>query len=333
MKKKSASRKAADIGLPDAGIIESLTLDAVKVDELVREFLTAQSLQVLPQNSFGDSVNQFVDKDDRHAVELFVNEALTGQVKHLLSKEDIERTDVTEAMEEYREERERLFTEGRERIWKKGRKFKPRPDGYDSEVDGPWEDQPGAIILDENAQDDDVSIAVAESPPLSATTSTRGRRGRRGGRGAAGTKATAKTTTAVGRKPGTGRGRKKVVSEDEEEDESDHNMKLDNDDESESQLFVSSKSRHAPAHATAGASSKAKATTATSRAAPATVTAKRQTKLDFSQPQPSSRPSRAAATPANRKAVIVIGSDDDIEDSDDDAFEDVPPVRSARGRR
>jgi double-strand break repair protein MRE11 len=334
MKKKSASRKVADVELPDAGIIESLTLDAVKVDELVREFLTAQSLQVLPQNSFGDSVNQFVDKDDRHALELFVNEALTGQVKHLLSKEDIERTDVTEAMEEYREERERLFTQSRDRAWKKGRKLKPRPDGYDSDLDGPWEDQPGAVILDENAEDDSMSIVVPESPPPSATASTRGRGRGRGGRGAASTtmrKTAAKPAAAASKKPATGRGRKKIVSDDEEEDESDHNMKLDDDDESESQLFVSSRARRAPAQTTAGASSRAKAATTSSRAAPATATAKRQSKFDFSQP--SARPSRAAATPARRTAAIVIESDDDDIDDSDDAFEDAPPPVRSSGRR
>ena len=49
--------------LPDQSILEQLSLDSVKVERLVKEFLTAQSLTILPQNSFGDAVTQFVDKD------------------------------------------------------------------------------------------------------------------------------------------------------------------------------------------------------------------------------------------------------------------------------
>jgi double-strand break repair protein MRE11 len=112
-KKKTAGRKTKElVELPEASVLAEMALDAVKVEELVREFLTAQSLTILPQNSFGDSVSQFVDKDDRHAMEVFVDESLTLQVKHLLSAEQNDPDDVLEAMEEYRVKLESLFAAG-----------------------------------------------------------------------------------------------------------------------------------------------------------------------------------------------------------------------------
>ena len=108
-KKKGATRAGnIDVDLPDKE-----SLDSVKVEELVREFLTAQSLTVLPQNFFGDSVNQFVAKDDKHAMEIFVDESLSAQVKNLLKAENtLSRPEITEEMENYRVQREKLFREG-----------------------------------------------------------------------------------------------------------------------------------------------------------------------------------------------------------------------------
>lgn len=89
-----------------------LSLDTVKVEKLVREFLTAQSLTILPQNSFGDAVAQFVDKDDKHAMEMFVNESLANQIKHLLDSNDVDEDDITDAMDVYRTKLEELFAAG-----------------------------------------------------------------------------------------------------------------------------------------------------------------------------------------------------------------------------
>jgi double-strand break repair protein MRE11 len=347
-KKKTATAiRQSAIDLPDASVIEAITLDAVKVDELVREFLTAQSLAVLPQNAFGDSVNQFVDKDDRHALELFVNESLAGQVKHLLGEEDIERTDVTEAMDSYREEREKLFAAGQARTWQKSRKLKPKPDGYDSDLDGPWEEQTAAIIFDEN---DDGSVAhnngdvaMADTSPPGRTSSGRGRaRGRAGRTATTSTRktATSSKSTATAK---AGRGKKKVISDDEDEEESDINMKLINDDEdeesdSQANLFVSSRGNTTTAGASKPASKSTTSRTTASRTAAAASKAsvsavKRQTKLDFSQPAPvaSSRPSRSLASKS--KPIVIDSDDDDIEDSSDDAFEDAPQVQPGTSRR
>jgi double-strand break repair protein MRE11 len=98
--------------LPEESVLAQLSIDTVKVDKLVKEFLTAQSLTILPQNSFGDAVAQFVDKDDKHAMEVFVNESLSSQIKHLLDSNDVDEEDIAEVMDTYRAKLEELFADG-----------------------------------------------------------------------------------------------------------------------------------------------------------------------------------------------------------------------------
>src|SRR3954452_18180221 len=97
--------------MPEESVIAQLSIDNVKVEKLGREFLTAQSLTILPQNSFGDAVSQYVDKDDKHAMETFVNQSLENQFKHLMV---IDRDDeeLQDAMDEYRAKREEMFAAG-----------------------------------------------------------------------------------------------------------------------------------------------------------------------------------------------------------------------------
>ena len=79
-KKKQATRALKNnVDEPDDQVLADLSIDSIKVDKLVKEFLTAQTLTILPQNSFGDAVSQFVDKDDKHAMEIFVKQSLTTQ--------------------------------------------------------------------------------------------------------------------------------------------------------------------------------------------------------------------------------------------------------------
>lgn len=84
----------------------------MKVEKLVKEFLTAQSLTILPQNSFGDAVTQFVDKDDKHAMEMFVNESLATQLKHLMDANDVDEEEIANEMETYKTQLEELFASG-----------------------------------------------------------------------------------------------------------------------------------------------------------------------------------------------------------------------------
>ncbi|WEW56974.1 meiotic recombination [Emydomyces testavorans] len=365
-KKKSAALARGKTDAPDETAVSHLaSLDTVKVERLVREFLTAQSLTILPQNSFGDAVSQFVDKDDKHAMEMFVNESLESQIKHLMDldrdndgggaaeyDEDEAQESLQAAMDKYREQLEDLFSKGKGKRRGGRKRFKPKPDGWDSEFDGAWEDQPGALIHsghedDLEADENEDEVPTTNRKRGAAAASTRGARGGRA-RGAASSRGKTSTTSARSRRP-------QVVSEDDDENESPEDVvMLDdvNEDSNEDQdsLFVQ-QSRPAAA---APSSRTRKTTTATTsastrkppaRAAAATRAKPSQATLNFSRSsQPSQsqtiagtsstsgagrRPTRNAAAKATRNVGVISDIEDD---EDDDAFEPVKAV-STRSRR
>ncbi|RAL17061.1 MRX complex nuclease subunit [Aspergillus homomorphus CBS 101889] len=257
--------------LDEAAISHLSTLDTVKVEQLVRDFLATQSLTILPQNSFGDAVAQFIDKDDKHALEMFVNESLESQIKHLMAldrdAEDIDagealaQSSLQKAMERYRTQMEDMFTQGakkRSRGARGGkRRYKPKPDGWDSEFDGVWEDQPGALIHSDNEREGPNQEVAAEDGTEPAVTTTRasssirGRGRGRGGKAAAtSTTSTRKTTpratatatkkaTATASKKTTGKGRRGRAASEEEDDEEEDVIMLDDDDDEEDDDAVS----------------------------------------------------------------------------------------------
>jgi double-strand break repair protein MRE11 len=363
-KKAATSRKKDDLDA-EAAMSHLSSLDTVKVEQLVRELLTAQSLTILPQNLFGDAVSQFVDKDDKHAMEMFVNESLDSQIKHLLTLErdaDLEDEDETHqslrnAMEKYRGQMEEMFTKGTVKRTRGQKKFKPRPDGWDSEFDGAWEDQPGALIHSDNEGGDPIEEDVAEDGTERAAPSGRGRGRGRGGRGAATTtRKTATATTKTGTTSRGGRGKKTIVSDDDEdedvimvEDSMEEPEAIVSDEDDSQALFVqqsrgkkttttarkpaasstttASKSRSkkapspAPSSVTAGASS-------TRRGGRGGAKSTQQTTLNFASQASSTGGVRRNAARGARAGFTEMSDVED--DDDDDAFE---PATIARKRR
>jgi double-strand break repair protein MRE11 len=131
---------------PEESVLASMTIDNIRIDKIVREYFTAQSLKILPQAPFSDAVSQYVEKDDKHALEMFVNESLSGQVKQILELDDDD-DDLDSIMERIREIQEEGFRSGAIKRAKRKAKYKPRPAIWDSDLDGEWEDQPGALII------------------------------------------------------------------------------------------------------------------------------------------------------------------------------------------
>lgn len=305
-KKAGTTRKAQDgAELPEESILAQLSTDSVKVEKLVREFLTAQSLTILPQNSFGDAVSQFVDKDDKHAMEMFVNDSLIDQVKHLMDIDDAD-DDIQNAMDQHKSKLEELFAAGRLKKSKRA-KLKPRPENWDSDLNEEWEAQPAAWVRsgDESGQDED------GTPPPKSKPAAKGRP-----RAAAPKKTPVATKKAAPAK--TSRSKKVVEEESEEEDD----VVMIDSDEDESQLFVQPPP---PKQATKKPPPpKKSAPTAKRPARHTTGTAAKQTKLAFSQP---------ATQSSVRGKIPQDVSGDEISD-DDDAFEPAPStVRSTRSRR
>jgi double-strand break repair protein MRE11 len=152
--------------MPAESVLAAMAIDDVKVEKLVHEFLTAQSLKILPQAPFGDAVTQFVDKGDKYAMEIFVNESLSAQVKDMLAIA-VDDEDIDSVMDTLRQKQEALFATGALKLTKKKGKLKPRPDHWDSDMDGEWEDQPGAFEFVEGEED--------ENAPTPAKKGSRGK--------------------------------------------------------------------------------------------------------------------------------------------------------------
>ncbi|KID84949.1 DNA repair protein rad32 [Metarhizium guizhouense ARSEF 977] len=320
--RKKTSQRKATATLPE-NVLEALAdgADAVKVESLVQDFLSAQSLKVLPQGPFGDAVNQFVSKDDKHAMELFVSEHLTGQVKQLLGLESDDE-DLDSAMDIYRTRVEQQMASGPGRgMFSTDRKrvLKPKPDTWDSDFDGNWEDEPDAWTYE--ASTHDLSLSTTQGPGRADRSRAEAhgeemsddepapRPTRRTGRGtkAATTKAAEKKASAQ-KAPARGRSRKTVEQSEEEEAD----VVMESEEEPAPPPKSTTRGKRATATRTA-ASTTAKKTTTRGAAK------SRQTKLDFSQKSGG----------ASQKAFEI--SDDEI--SDDDAFEPAPPVSSRTRRR
>jgi double-strand break repair protein MRE11 len=323
-RKRTATRLAkGKADMPDAATMAQLSLDSVKIDKLVGEFLTAQSLAILPQNQFNESVNLFVNKDDKKAMDDFVERSLEDQQRQLNDfgddKSDDEET--AKLIERFKEAQELAYARGELKIKARAGRRKERPDDWDSDEFGAWEDDPASLIRDdmgdEAEEEDQESRASSVAPPA------RGRGRGRGGRSTAGTtRKTAATTKKAPAKATTARSRKKKVSEDEEEDDDEDVVMLDDDEES---LFVHSAKKPAASKTTSRAL-KAPAKSTRGGKAAATTGTGRQTQLPFASQTNGGRANGRAAAPKR----LQEPSEDEI--SDDEAFEPPPPTARRTGR-
>lgn len=320
----TGNKAGKEAAVPDPSVMASMTMDTIKLDKLVNEYFTAQPLKILPQAPFVDAVTQFVDKDDKHAVEACVVDSLTIQVKQLMELEDDD-DDLDPIMERIREEQEQGFLNGTRKRSRKGYKFKPRPDHWDSDLDGEWEDQPGAIIVSENeegahrdAEEDGTPVVPARrsrmfisddeesvmGPPPKKAVTKRAAPAKKAPAKAAPAKAPAKRAPAKAATT-TARGKKKATQEPSDDEDEDVIM-IDDD------FAPPPKVQPKRAAATRGAASTA-----------------RQSTLNFSQSQPRTQVSQShSRTQATQRKEL---SDDEISD-DDDAFETLPSSKPTRRR-
>jgi len=315
-------------------------MDSIKIDELVNDFLTAQSLTILPQGLFGDAVQQFVQKDDKHAMEEFITETMGNQVEHLVKNDgnmDDENA-MAEMMEQLKNKFDQNFENG-DRTNRKRTNRKPRPDDWDTDTDGAWSDNPASVIrkdLDEDGMEVDGEDDDGDGTPAPRTTAARGRGSRARGRGgrtaAAGTtrKTAAAAKKAPAKAPAKSRKKKAATPSDEEEEEDNEVIMLDDDDDEDVQegsgLFVSQDTQPPPKRAPARKAAAKQATPAATA---------RQTQLSFtnSQAPAAASGSRSRATGARAAAPKRLQEpvDDEISD-DDNAFETPPASMSTRRR-
>ncbi|KAL2195625.1 Mre11 DNA-binding presumed domain-containing protein [Corynascus similis CBS 632.67] len=311
-KKSGSSRKAKDANSLPVGVAEALdSVDTVKVDTLVQEFFAQQSLKILPQAPFGDAVNQFVSKDDKHAVEMFVIDSLSSQVKGLLQLDDDKITEGLDAhIDDFRKIMEKSFVSGQQRQAQRKKRFKQKPEGWDSDLDGHWTAQPGAIeeiplspelskgfsgtnpVVGTALNDDNDEILDDEPQVLKAPAKRAPARTTRA------TKKTisAKKAPATRKVPARSRRKANPFQDSEDEVEEDEDVIMEDDAEPDP-----------PAKAAPTRSTRSRGAAARTR----------QTTINFSQSQKPKTP---------QKAIEI--SDDEI--SEDDAFETMPATRSRR---
>ncbi|KAI1388254.1 DNA repair exonuclease [Hypoxylon trugodes] len=339
-RKKTVQRKAAgDTKLSEELIVTLDETDGIQVNKLVKDNLSSlpQPPKILPQATFTDAITQFVEKEDKYAMDSCVNEALAEQLKQILALED-HNVDIESAMEKIKEKLDQNFAAGNLRLLKR-RAYKPKPDAWDSDLDGHWEDQPEAI--------DEVAIVSATKSQTTQSTTARGR-GRKAapvvedqdedmddvfeeppapkpkGRGrAAAAKPKATPAKAPAKKaPAKGRGRKAPFLDDDDDDEEEEDVVMDDDDFDPPAPPPKRTTTRATTTRAAAASTRSQSSRATPASAKSTTVASktkaapktRQTQLSFSQ-----------KAPASQQEPLEI-SDDEISDD----FESVPV---GRGRR
>ncbi|KAH8677611.1 Metallo-dependent phosphatase-like protein [Xylariales sp. PMI_506] len=319
-KKGAIKREKIETSLPDE-VMQKMEQEGFRVDKLVNEFLARQSLKILPQAPFGEAVDQYVSKDDKHAMEQFVSDCLAGQVKQMLSL-DNENEDIENEMAKYKAKLEQQFKAGKFRQRKA--RYKPKPDGWDSDLDGHWLDQPGAIeyddqpapvpaqvsqpaksqarakkttqVIEDNEEDEEMDDFVVDEEEQAAPPATKARGRGNAATKSATTKAPAKKTAA---KPAPrARGRKAIFEEDSDE------------------IMEEDPALAAPKRTTAATKSQP-ARSQPSRAATAASQANmKQSKLSFSQ----------------KASQAVEISDDEISDDEDDPFEPMAAKKTTRRR-
>ncbi|KAI5801559.1 double-strand break repair protein mus-23 [Peziza echinospora] len=352
--RKKATRAMNKKGNVDEQAIEHLiealggSIDNIRVEKLVQGFLESQTLNVLPQNGLGDAIGRYIEKDDKHAVELFVNDSLKNQLRKLLAKGVSTEDAILEEMTKEKSQLEELFSKGLYKWKTKGKQEKP--EDWNSDEDGPWnggEDGPS-----NDAEPLFIGSDMSDSQSVAAPAKGRGR-----GK-AATTKKAAPKKTAAKRAPAKGRGKKVVESEPEEEEEEEEeednydddddvvmNDIEENNDEDDEEVVVPTKTTaRGKAAAKRGMSPPPKAAPKKAPTKPR-APAQKQTRLPFSESQSQSTQastggrklpfsSQAAPKPTARAAAkkkpLVI-SDDDIED--DDQYEPAKTQQSSRSSR
>ncbi|RXW22260.1 hypothetical protein EST38_g3609 [Candolleomyces aberdarensis] len=89
---------------PDLSISEKLA--KVRVATLVKEYLSAQELQLLGENGMSDAIQMFVEKDDIHAIQTHVSRSLKTLMKNVHPEDELDEDDLEEMLAKAKEQQE-----------------------------------------------------------------------------------------------------------------------------------------------------------------------------------------------------------------------------------
>ncbi|TFK32099.1 DNA repair and meiosis protein Mre11 [Crucibulum laeve] len=284
--KKAAARSAKvsidepELSIDDPRLSVSEKLEKVRVGTLVKEYLSAQELQLLGENGMSDAIMLFVEKDDIHAIQTHVSKSLKALVNGVQPNGELDEDDLEDLLVKEREKQEKHYLETRNAPKGPKSKGKARADESNASSDDSMMRDGEDFAAGSDFEDLDSDLP----PPKKAATKPK--------------KAPAKAPAKVATKKAPAKGKGKKLASDSEIEiiESDEG---EDDEEDEAPKPIKRTNRAAvlsqPAAKKAPAKKKA--------AAPST---QRQSQLTFA---PAGRSStRAAATKARGKMVM---NDDD----------------------
>ncbi|TPX73606.1 hypothetical protein CcCBS67573_g05115 [Chytriomyces confervae] len=294
-------------------------LDKIQVEDLVDEFLAAQSLEILPENGIGEAVRLFVEKEDKDAISDFYADSLKRTQASLNKAAPEIIFDESNLMKQISKEKLEASAEislERARVFETG-KSKRRVATNDDSDDEPVRES-GPLFSD---NDDDDPPPVKTAPKKAAA---------RGSKATAAKAAPApkKRAAPAAASKAPGKRRKKAA---DTEDEDDEDAQVVNSDKDEDDFVLESPAPAPPKTTRSSASSSRPSSSSTSRSK-ATASNLKQSTLNFgassassssappvAKPKSSaasvSTPARASAKkPAAKRATVFEGDSDEDED-------------------
>ncbi|TBU23353.1 DNA repair exonuclease [Dichomitus squalens] len=262
-----------ELSIDDPDLTVGEKLSKVRVQTLVKEYLAAQELQLLGEAGMSDAIELFVDKDDSHAIQTHVHNALRSLMKGVQANEgEIDADNIDELVEQVREQHEQRYLQKRTEEPAKGKGKAKAAEESDASVDSMMMD------VDQGGSDFDGQMSDAPPPPKA--------KGR-----------AAPKKAAAPAKKAPARGKKAAAPPSDDEDEDEIEDEIAPPKRTNRAAILSQSTKKAPARKATGtkaAASGSKQTQATLNFAPAGRTS-----------------ARAAATRAKRKAAETIELDSD----------------------
>ncbi|KAB5589653.1 Double-strand break repair protein MRE11 [Ceratobasidium theobromae] len=282
-----------ELSIDDPTIPAAEKLQKVRVQNLVREYLAAQELQLLGELGMSDAIQTFVEKDENRSISEFVNNSLKAYEKKINGRKDIHEANLDDALYEIKEEHAKEYEETQLGQVPTKPKGKARAnEGSDAgSVDSMEVDD--SLLEGARGGNEEFSEDEPAPPPKKATTSRATK--------ASSTKAAAKPaakSTAKAPAKGKGRGKQLFAPASDDDDAEIIEMPEEDEDESEPEPPPKPKGR---AGVLSGATKKAPA-----KKAATGTTKSRQTKLTVGSSQASTRAPRAAAKSARSKVQAAI---------------------------
>ncbi|KAG8700479.1 meiotic recombination [Ceratobasidium sp. 395] len=100
-----------ELSIDDPNISVAEKLQKVRVQNLVREYLAAQELQLLGELGMSDAIQTFVEKDENRSISEFVASSLKAYEKKLNSRGEVHEADLDDALYQIKEEHAKEYEE------------------------------------------------------------------------------------------------------------------------------------------------------------------------------------------------------------------------------